>query len=165
MPSKHLSAYLLDHAAGAEAALEIMDHIESSHGNTRAGSAVREVRPQIEEDRDTLQSLIEQLTDSSSVPRRVLGWIGEKALELKIKLDDPADGALRLLESLEILTLGIEGKIALWRSLEANVDKDSAIAKLDYVLLVSRAQNQRTILEPARIEAARHAFARDTPKS
>ncbi len=165
MPSNHLSAYLLDHVAGAEAALEIMDHIESSHGDTQAGSAVREVRPQIMEDRETLNGLIEQLTDSSLIPRRVLGWLGEKALELKIKLDDPADGALRLLESLEVLSLGIEGKIALWKSLDANQDKSSAIAKLDYDLLIKRAENQRAKLEPARLEASRQAFMRDSTES
>ena len=56
---------------------------------------------------------------AESRTRKATAWLTEKVTELKLRLDDPAGGALRLLEALEAVSLGIEGKRALWRALAA----------------------------------------------
>jgi hypothetical protein len=46
----------------------------------------------------------------TSAPRRAAAWLAEKLTELKLRLDDPSGGALRLMETLEAVSVGIEGK-------------------------------------------------------
>lgn len=159
MADQHLPVYLNDHFAGAQAALEILDHIESSHPDTPAGSVVKKLRPLIREDKDLLEQIMERAGKRIKSPRAVAGWLAEKMVELKLKWDDPADGSLRLLESLELLALGIDGKRALWVALQASAQRVPALAGIDYENLIQHAESQRAAVEPVRVEAARAAFA------
>jgi len=54
----------------------------------------------------------------------------------------------------EALALGIEGKLAGWRTLKA-VSVDVGV---DLDVLIQRARDQRSSLEPFRIDAAKRAF-------
>ena len=161
MTSPHLATYLRDHRAGAQAALQIIDHIEASHGDSDAGSVVRQLRPEIQEDVNVLDQLIERLGIPAGGARRAFGWMGEQLVELKLKVDDPADGDLRLMESLEVLSLGIEGKLALWKALEASAVSEPRLATLDFAHHIARTRNQRERAEAVRLEAAQVAFRSD----
>jgi hypothetical protein len=156
---KHIATYLNDHLAGSEAALEILDHLESKHGAGRVGEVVRRLRAEITEERKVIKGLLDQLDASVSVPRRVAGWLSEKALELKLVADDPGDGYLRLLEAVEALKLGVHGKLGLWEALQANEDVVSVLATVEYQPLIRQAEVQETLLESVRLDAARSAFA------
>ena len=80
--------------------------------------------------------------------------------ELKLRLDDSARGPLRLLESFEVVGLGIHGKLALWRALNAAADVSPELqGLLDYERTVQRAEEQRCRVEVVRLEAAKAAFA------
>ncbi len=118
MESEHLATYLNDHLAGSVMALELLENLEGEHAGTALEGFLAELRADITVDQQELEALLEQLNVAKSRPRRVAAWLTEKASELKLRLDDPAHGALRLLESLEVLVVGIEGKRALWRALE-----------------------------------------------
>jgi hypothetical protein len=155
----HVAVYVKDHLGGSEAALEILDHLESTHGSGAIGDAVRRLRTEIIGERGVLKQLLEQLDGSTSVPRRVIGWLSEKALELKLIADDPGGGALRLFEALETLELGVHGKLGLWKALQANVDAVPILATVEYVPLIRQAEAQETLLESLRLDAARSAFA------
>lgn len=63
----------------------------------------------------------------------------------------------RVLE-LEGLTIGIKGKLGLWRSLET-LDHDSGVPDLDYTALATRAKDQRDRVEELRVRAAREALS------
>jgi hypothetical protein len=147
------------HLAGAQAAVEIMDHIEASHGNTRARGVVRQSRPDVLADRDELERMADAVGGRRSAIRTAAGWLSEKMVELNLKLDDPADGALRLLESVELLALGTDGKLALWHALDASQAHTPENAPPDYVRLIERAQSQRARGEDVRTEAASAAFS------
>jgi hypothetical protein len=155
----HVAVYVKDHLGGSEAALEILDHLESRHGAGAIGDAVRRLRTEIIGERKVLTQLLDQLDGSTSVPRRVVGWLSEKALELKLVADDPGNGALRLFEALEALELGVHGKLGLWRALEANEDAVPVLATVEYVPLIRQAEAQEILLESLRLDAARSAFA------
>lgn len=157
MPN-HLATYLKDHDAGSEAALQILDHIEASHGDGAAGQMARTLRPQFLEERRHLQSLLEKLDDSTSVSRRVAGWLSEKAVRLKLAADDPADGVLRLLEAVELLGLGVYGKLGLWKALAANRAIVPALAAVPLERLILQADSQRALIESVRLEAAQHVI-------
>jgi hypothetical protein len=156
---QHLAIYLKDHLAGSEAGLEILEHIESAHGVGRIADITTRIRGEIEGERKVLARLLAQLDASTSVPRRVAGWMSEKALELKLIADDPGNGALRLFEAVEAIKLGVHGKLELWKALEANAQQIPVLATVDYAVLNKQAEEQETLLEILRLEASRAAFA------
>jgi hypothetical protein len=79
-----------------------------------------------------------------SRPRKVIAWLTEKFIELKLRLDDRSRGPLRLLESLETVGLGIHGKLAMWHALNAAAQEFPPLQGLaDYERLVQRAEEQR----------------------
>jgi hypothetical protein len=108
----HIETYLNDHLAGSTVAIELLEHLESSHdGEGRA--FFRALRADIESDREKLETLMNEMDKDQSKLRRGMAWLGEKFTALKMRLDDPGDGALRLFESQKALSLGIEGKRSL----------------------------------------------------
>ena len=64
----------------------------------------------------------------------------------------------RLLQA-ESLSLGVEGKVSLWRALIEVAPSDPQLAVVDLQRLVDRALDQRRRLEVVRLAAARRAFA------
>ena len=115
MANENLAIYLNDHLAGSVVAIELLERLEAAR--TYMAPTLAQLRADIEADRAELRELMRQLQIAESRPRKVTGWITEKFSQLKLRLDDPAGGSLRLLESLELVALGIQGKLALWRAL------------------------------------------------
>jgi hypothetical protein len=61
MNAKHLTNYMKDHFAGSVAALELLNHLISSHrGKTHERFFVR-LRQEIGEDQEVLQALLHDL--------------------------------------------------------------------------------------------------------
>ena len=90
--------------------------------------------------------------------RKAAAWLTEKVGEAKLELDDSGNGQLRLLEALETLGLGIQGKLGLWRALSAASSREPEIQKLDLPRLERRAHDQFERVEAQRLLAARAAF-------
>ncbi len=118
-----LATYLGDHLAGSVAAIELLDHICDDCAGTPAGEQVAQIRADVTADRDELQLLVHRVPVSSSAVRKATAWIAEKAMVVKLRVDDPTDGALRHLEAVEAICLALAGKSALWRGL-ASVASD-----------------------------------------
>ena len=159
MTDTHLATYLNDHLAGAVAALELLEHLEKTHAGTPVARALSELRTEVDADREVLQSLMTRLGITESKPRKAAAWLAERLASLKLRLDDSGDGALRLFESLEVLSLGIEGKLGLWRTLAAVAVAQPDVGSVDYETLMSRAADQRGRAEKMRLRAAQAAFA------
>lgn len=161
MSHDNLAVYLNDHLAGATGLLELLEHVQNWYAGTDLERSVAALHAEISEDRQVLMDLMERLNISKSVPRRVAGWLAEKAAQLKLKIDDPAAQALRLLESMEAASLGIEGKRLLWVSLSAAAEKDAALRGTDYQKLEQRAADQRVRVERVRVTAAQAGISSD----
>jgi hypothetical protein len=157
MSKKHLTTYLNDHLSGAVAAIELLDHLAADAPEIRP--SLLQLRNDIEADKKELEKLMDRLDIDQSVLRKATAWIGEQVAETKLSMDDQTSGLLRRLERLEILSLGIEGKLSLWRALEAASKQDANLRKLDYEGLARRAQDQRDRVEELRLDAARLALA------
>ncbi len=54
---------------------------------------------------------------------------------------------------LETLSLGVEGKISMWRSLQAIADDHPAMGGMNFDDLIDRGESQRRVLEAERMEA------------
>lgn len=155
MDNRNLSTYLNDHLAGATAALELLDVLAGVDGLRQVAE---DLRSAISEDREQLEAFMRHLSVSVSAIRRVGGWVGEKAAELKLTVDDRGDGALKRLEIFEALGLGVEGKRAMWRALDAAATTESSLSVLNYQHLEERAAQQKAIIERHRIAAVTAAL-------
>jgi hypothetical protein len=158
MSEERLAVYLNDHRAGAGSALELLNHIEERHPNTAAARLAVELRPEISADMQVLEGLMQRAGIPQSRPRQAAAWLTEKIAELKVRVDDRTDGSLSLLESLEALSLGVEGKHALWDALAVAAAAAPALQGTDYARLKQRAEDQRRRVEAQRLAAATGAL-------
>lgn len=158
MSHKHITTYLSDHLAGAVSAIALMEHLETVYADTDVARLIAGVRADVEADRERLETLAATLNVSESAPRKVAGWLGERMAVLKLRLDDSSNGPLYLLEALDGLAMGIDGKLALWRGLAAAAVDTPALRGPDYEHLAQRAEEQRQRIEPARLDAAKAVF-------
>jgi len=158
MSDAHLAVYLHDHRAGAAAAVELLRHLEQNHRDTPLAPFADALCNEIEADIRELEGLMSRAGISPSSVRAAGGWITAKMAELKVRIDDPVDGALRLLETLETVSLGIEGKRGLWIALAAASEQNPALSGLDYARLRQRAEAQRGSVETQRVQAAKAAL-------
>lgn len=156
MSKEHLATYLNDHLAGSNIALEILDHLAKERPDLTPLAALR---TEIDEDREELKGLMARLSITESRIRQAGTWIAEQVAEAKIEADDDAKGPLRLLERLEALAIGIDGKLALWRALNASARSSNELSSMDYERLVERALKQRAVVEALRLHAASLALA------
>src|SRR5689334_9178391 len=117
MSREHLATYLNDHLAGSASAIEILQHLQAEA--TDITPDLTTLRTEIESDRGELKSLMDRLGILESRVRKVGSWIAETLTEVKLEADDESGGALRRLERLEAIALGIDGKAALWSALNA----------------------------------------------
>lgn len=158
MSEPNLATYLNDHLAGSVAALEMLEHLERMHSGTPAAQLAASLQLDILADRQHLEALMARLQINASRPRRAVAWVAGKMTDLKLWLDDPANSGLRQLEILEGLSVGIEGKRLLWRSLSAASAAVPELRGIDYAALTQRAADQRGRIEIARLAAAAEAF-------
>ena len=165
-----LGQYLNDHLAGAVAGCDLAEQIEAGQAGTPLGESMSELVADIKADRITLETLMEQLGVDKSRLKQTGGWVAEKLTRVRFSDTVTGSDALSRLMQLEMLCIGVEGKRALWRALQAVAGSEggalgagsqqSGILDLDG--LVNRAQDQIDRLERHRLTAAINAFGAGT---
>ena len=154
--SEALITYLNDHLGGAQIALELLEAMRDQHDDPKFRDFARELLPQIQEDDDTLRSINEKIGGTSSKAKLAGGWLLEKAARLKLGHTGSTD--FEMFESLELLALGIQGKLCLWKALQAASKRDSRLRDYSYDELISRAQQQYDTVENQRLNLAQAIF-------
>jgi hypothetical protein len=149
-----------DHFAGSVAAVELLNHLISSHRGETNEKVFVWLRDEVAEDQEVLRGLLHDLDAESGAFRNTTAFLSEKFARIKLLLENPAGGQLARIEKLEALVLGIEGKRTFWRTLLAVAEEKPALRKVDFDRLGQRADDQRKRVESLRIEAALAAFAR-----
>ena len=156
--SKNLGTYLNDHVAGSVLALELLDHlIDLPEAPDRR--LLTQLRTEIQEDQEVLRQLLRSVGTEESTARKAAAWLTEKLGRVKLRLDESGSGELRMLEGLETLALGIQGKLALWRSLATLGDAVPPLKTLDLVRLQARALEQFERVDRLRLHAARRGLS------
>lgn len=153
-----LHTYLNDHLGGATAALQLLEHLADSAETPADRTFFHDLQAEISEDSKILEGLIEKTGKRPSGLRQAGGWIAAKLGQLKLAADNPKAGTLDYFEALEVLSLGILGKRALWRAL-ATVAQLPELQGLDLARLEQRAIDQYERVEGRRVAAAPHALA------
>ena len=83
-------------------------------------------------------------------------WTAQKASRFKLNLEEP----LGIFEAVEMLALGVQGKLALWNAIRVVQADDNRLAGLNIDELVSRAIKQYEALEELRLQLAPTALQR-----
>lgn len=152
-----LNAYLNDHLAGSDAALELLSRLTETAEQDHSRAAFASLRAEVEQDQRVLEDLIARVGGGESKMKRALGWLAEKAARVKLGSAEPG-GSFALFESLEVLALGIQGKRSLWRALSILGDAEPALAGIDFDALLRRAEIQHDEVERWRLALARAAL-------
>jgi hypothetical protein len=156
--AKGLETYLNDHLAGSVTGSELANKISSEYADTSFGPFLAELAREIEQDKVTLEGLMERLGIQRSPIKQAAGWIGEKVSRLKLSEMMTGDQDLKRLLEFETLSLGIEGKLSMWRALIEVSDSYPELAAIDLARLAKRAESQRSSLETHRLQVASEAL-------
>ncbi len=155
---RYLAIYLNDHLAGAIAGHELAKRSAGNNEGTPTGAFLKRLADDIDSDRRALEGIMERLNIKKDLLKDAAAWLAEKVGRLKLNGKLVGYSDLSRLVELEGLSLGIEGKAALWRNLKQVAENYPALAAADLEMLQSRAESQREELAGFRIEAARVAL-------
>src|SRR5947209_92734 len=133
-----LVSYLHDHVAGSHFAIKLLTSLEGQYRNEELGNFATAMKAEIQRDQETLEGIVNHVGKAHLDLMEAAGWLAEKASQLKLHRDG-ADGGLGTFEALETLSLGIQGKMALWRALTLIREIDSRIPADDFGHLTARA--------------------------
>jgi hypothetical protein len=158
MARNPLSIYLQDHLAGATAGVNLAHRCAQHTAGTDAGSALAQVATEIEADRDTLGRLLMHVGVRPSGLKNLMARLAERGARLKPNGRLRGDAAMQRLHELELLSLGIAGKLALWEALRV-VPAVADQPDVDLDALAQRAVEQRARVETQRLTFAQAALA------
>ena len=151
--SEPLVTYLNDHAGGAQIAVQLLEAMRDQHDDQEFRQFASVLLPEIQADDLTLRHIAEKIGSGPNAIKQVGGWLLEKAARLK--LGHTGSTSFELFESLELLALGIYGKLSLWKALQAASSSDARLHEYDFETLVGRAQQQYDDVESKRLNLAR----------
>jgi len=152
MTNNALPTYLQDHLAGALHAIELLKAMRNHFPEQPLGIFASQMLAQVEEDRDVLAKLTEDVGGTAGGLKEWGAWLTEKVSRLKLK-HGSADGQ-GTFEALEFLLIGIHGKQALWRAMAAIAPFDYRLHGIDFTALINRAEDQHRKVEEQRFACA-----------
>ncbi len=159
MVSAQLATYLNDHLAGSMTAIDLAEKAAEKNRGSRLGVFLAELLKEIDEDRLTLEGIMERLGVEKGGVKASAGRVVEKVSRLRLHEKVTGDADLSRVLELETLIMGVTGKLQLWHSLQESTASDSRLAGVGLDTLVRRAHDQLAGLDDHHREAARSAFA------
>ena len=158
MDDRLLGIYLNDHLAGSTAGLELAKRCAGRNRGSELGEKLERIVREIEQDRGSLRLVMKRLGATENVAKTSLAWVVERTGRLKLNGRLLSYSPLSLVEELEALRLGVEGKLALWLTLKETRGADPRLEGVDLDELARRAEQQSGDLEAMRLKAAVAAF-------
>ena len=159
MADNPIDVYLNDHLAGAMLGSDLVEQIEAQNHGTALGELMESLAPQIEQDRQALIDLMQQLDSSKNPVKQATAWIAEKASRAKFSGMTSGEPELGTFMALEALALGVRGKACMWKALKQVADQHPPIASMNLDELIDRAHTQQDALERERLAAGTRALA------
>jgi hypothetical protein len=132
--------------------------VRSNSANTY-GDPLSRLAREIEEDRSSLMSIMQDLGVSVDRVKLAAGWAAEKVGRLKLNGRLLSYSPLSRVMELELLELGVAGKLSLWRTLHQIAEGEPRLNRTGLERLIERAGRQREELEALRRRAVSDAFA------
>jgi hypothetical protein len=159
MDRKLLRIYLQDHLAGATGGLELARRGRGANEGTPYGEPLAKIADEIEADRRSLESLMEDLGFGADRAKNIAFWVGEKAGRLKLNGQLTGYSPLSRMIEIEGLITGVNGKRSMWLTLADLAESEPELDAARIGRLVERAEQQLATLHELRSRAGREAFA------
>ena len=150
-----LIIYLHDHLAGARFALSLLESLRTGDQQQAIRKLAEELLYEIEEDRQALTRLADRLGTPQNTLKEGAAWLAQKASLWKLGRED---SILSTFEAIETISLGILGKLALWRTLRVLQREESVLLDVNLEELCKRAENQFFRIEQLRIKLVPQVF-------
>jgi hypothetical protein len=144
-----LVTYMHDHLAGARFAINLLDSLRGDRQNVVVRQLADELVREIEEDRQILEHLADKIGKPQNTLKEGAAWLAQKASLWKLGGEGPS---LSTFEALETLSLGIMGKLSLWRALRVLQPNEPVLFETNFELLCAKAEKQFFRVENLRIK-------------
>jgi hypothetical protein len=143
---RYLPIYLNDHLAGATVGVELVRRVRAANrGDDAFAEPLGRICREIEEDRATLEQVIDRVGCSRSHVKPAGAWVAEKLGRLKLNGQLRGYSPLSRVLELEGLLIGITGKRALWKTLGELAGAERL--GFDFERLAARAEEQRSAVD------------------
>jgi len=159
MADEPLHVYLNDHLAGATAGTDLVKQAAEQHEGTEIGDFFAELSGDIGADYNTLTVLIDRLGVDVSEGKGALAAVGIKVTEPKFSGESVGSADFGAFITLETLSMGVEGKVCMWKALKAIQNEVPELADTALDTLIERGQSQRERIESKRQEWAPRALS------
>ena len=116
--NESLITYVQDHLAGARFAIALIEDLRQQPDDPELAQFSGTLLSQVEADRQTLEGLLQ--TSSAEEPsalKEAASALAQKASRLKLSMSEQ----LGRFEAVDLLSLGVLGKRALWKAVETAV--------------------------------------------
>jgi hypothetical protein len=149
-----LAIYLRDHHAAGVAGVRVARRLALARGRDAGADELERVAAEIEQDLLSLEAIMSRLGVKPDRVKDGLSRVAERLGRLKLNGRLTSRSPLSDLLELETLVVGITGKQALWVSLR----EIPSINAEELDQLYGRAEDQKRVVETARVEAAKRSF-------
>jgi hypothetical protein len=163
MDRKLLRIYLQDHLAGSTGGAELARRARASNEGTPYGEPLAKLADDIEADRRSLESLMEDLGFGPDRAKNIGFWVAEKAGRLKLNGQITGYSPLSRVIEVEGLITGVNAKRSLWLTLRDVADSVPELDADRIERLIGRAEQQLEVLHDLRARAGREAFSGAVP--
>ncbi len=150
-----LERYLNDHLAGSAGAVRLIDHLATCQEDPGEREFFRSLKSKVEADREQLRELLARAGLKESAALQAAGKLTAGASNLKLKWEGMEPGELGMVEALEMLALGIQGKRLLWLMLSELAPAIPEWKGVPFADLELAAIEQRDAVEERRLRHGR----------
>jgi hypothetical protein len=149
MSDRELGVYLNDHLTGATGGVALARRAAGNSSDRERQAMWKQVGDEIAEDRKALVRVRDLIGARPNPLKYAVAWTAEKLGRMKLNGFLIRQSDLGELLELEMLVIGVTGKLSLWKALD-RLD-DPRLREFDFEELVERAEAQRRRLEQSRI--------------
>lgn len=153
MSPSPLGPYLNNHLAGPPFALGAARHCRDHTSDARLVTLLSSFIEALGGERELLLQVMKRLEVSPNVAKSAVSWVTEKVARLALLRAPGRYTDFSALQQLELLRLGVQGKLGLWRLLEQVAEHDTRLRGFDFSSLARRAEGQIAALEGHRLRA------------
>lgn len=153
-----LRIYMSDQLALGVLWREIARRAHNASNGTAEGAVLGRVASAIAEDVSTFEQMMRRLGFSTRTPKALLAVVAERVGRLKLNGRIISRSPLSRFEELDVLVIGIDGKVVLWQNLRDGAALGARLPDIDFDRLIERARSQRAQLEPLHAQAAQEAL-------
>jgi hypothetical protein len=155
MDDQMLSVYLNDHLTGATGGLELFRRAAANFEGDQ-GKELARLRDEVQEDRESLLSVMRRLGIRENPVLVTMGWVGEKLGRLKPNGYLVRRSPLADVIEVEGLRVGVHGKLCGWQVLRAAIIDDDRVPTEEIETLIERAEDQQARLYKLHLQVAQH---------